>query len=185
MCAWRKCSLKAWLREANCPVLRGSVMFHSLRHYGLWSTPGSSVQGTSHETPGKNLEWVAISFSRGSSWPRDWTWVSCIGRWNLYHWDTFSLVTQFGLTLCDPMDCSTPGFPIHHQLLELAQTHVHWVGDAIQPSCSLSSPSPPAFSLFQHQGLFQFVSSSHQVTKVLELPLQHQSFQWVFRTYFL
>ena len=65
-------------------------------------------------------------------------------------------------------NCSTPGFPVHHQLLKLAQTHVHWVGDAIQPSCSLSSPSPPAFNLSQHQGLFKWVSSSHQVAKVLE-----------------
>ena len=82
------------------------------------------------------------------------------------------------------MDCSIPGFPVHHQLPELAQTHVHWVGDAIQPSHPLLSPSPPAFSLSQHQGLFQWVSSSHQVAKVLELQLQHQSFQWIFRTDF-
>ena len=75
------------------------------------------------------------------------------------------------------MDCSTPGFPVHQQLLELAQTQVHGVGDAIQPSRPLSFPSPPAFNLFQHQGLFQGVSSSHQVAKVLELQLQHQSFQ--------
>ena len=75
------------------------------------------------------------------------------------------------------MDCSTPGFPVHHQLPELAQTHVHRVGDAIQPSHLLLSPSPPAFNLFQNWGLFQGVSSSHQVTKVLEFQLQHQSFQ--------
>ena len=93
--------------------------------------------------------------------------------------------TQSCLTLCDPMDCSTPGFPILYYLPEFAQTHVHWVGADIQPSHPLLSPSPPALSLSQHQGLFQFVSSSHQVTKVLELPLQHQSFQWVFRTSFL
>ena len=73
----------------------------------------------------------------------------------------FSSVTQLCLTLCDPMDCSTTGFPIHHQLLEPAQTHVHPVGDAIQPSYPLLSPSPPAFSLSQHQGLFQGVSSLH------------------------
>ena len=81
--------------------------------------------------------------------------------------------------------CSTPGFPVHHQLPECAQTHVHRVGDAIQPSHPLSSPSPPAFSLSQHQGLFQWVTSSHQVAKVLEFQLQHQSFQWIFRTDFL
>ena len=67
----------------------------------------------------------------------------------------FNSVTQSHLTLCDPMDCSTPSLPVHHQLLELAQTHVHLVGDAIQPSHPLSSPSPPAFNLSQHQGLFQ------------------------------
>ena len=83
-------------------------------------------------------------------------------------------------TLCHPVDCSTPGFPVLHHLLELVQTHVHWVGDAIQPSHPLSSPSPPAFNLYQHQGLFQWVSSWYQVAKVLEL--QHQSFQWIFRT---
>ena len=70
------------------------------------------------------------------------------------------------------------GLPVHHQLLELAQTHVHQVGDAIQPSHPLSSPSPPAFNLSQHQGLFQWVSCLHQVAKILEFQLQHQSFQW-------
>ena len=77
------------------------------------------------------------------------------------------------------MDCSTPGFPVHHQLLESTQTHVHRVGDAIQPSHPLSSPSPPAFNLSQHQGFFQRFSSSHQVAKVVELQLQHQSFQGI------
>ena len=81
--------------------------------------------------------------------------------------------------------CSTPGFPVREQLLEFTQTHVHWVSDAIQPSHPLSSPSPPAFKLSQHQGLFKWISSSHQVAKVLEFQLQHQSFQWIFRTDFL
>ena len=85
----------------------------------------------------------------------------------------------------DPMDGSRPGFPVHHQLLELTQTHIHQVGDAIQPSHPLSSPSPPAFSPSQHQGLFQWVGSLNQVAKVLEFQLQHQSFQWIFRTDFL
>ena len=76
----------------------------------------------------------------------------------------FSSVPQSCLTLCDPMDCSTPGFPVHHQLPELSQTHVHWVGDVIQPSYPLSSSSP-AFNLSQHQGLFKWVSFSHQVAK--------------------
>ena len=87
--------------------------------------------------------------------------------------------------LCDPMDCSTPGFPVHHQVLELAQTHVHQVGNPIQPSHPLWSPSPPAFNLSQHQGILKWVSSSHKMAKVLEIQLQHQSFQWKFRTDFL
>ena len=94
----------------------------------------------------------------------------------------FSSVAQSHLTLCDPVDCSKPGFPVHHQLPELAQTHIHWVGDAIQLSHPLSSPSLPAFNLSQNQGLFQWVSSSHQVAKMLEFLLQHQSFQWIFET---
>ena len=96
-----------------------------------------------------------------------------------------SSVTQSCPTLCNPRDCTTPGLPVHHQLWEFTQTHVHWVGDAIQPSHPLSSPSPPAFNLSQHQGLFKWVSSSHQVAKVLECQLQHQSFQWIFRSDFL
>ena len=77
----------------------------------------------------------------------------------------FSSVIQSYPSLCNPMDGSTPGLPVHHQLPEFIQTHVHRVGDAIQPSHPLSSPSPPAFNLSQHQGLFKWVSSSHQVAK--------------------
>ena len=100
----------------------------------------------------------------------------------LHSYYQFSSATQSCLILCYLMDCSTPGLPVHHQLLEFTQTHVHWVGDAIQPSHPLLSPSPPAFNLSQHQGLFKWVSSSHQVAKVLEFQLQHQSFQWTLRT---
>ena len=78
--------------------------------------------------------------------------------------------------LCGPMDCSMPGLPVHYQLLEFTHTHVHWAGDAIQPSHPLSSPSPPAFNFSQHQGLFQWVSSLHQAAKVLEFQLQYQSY---------
>ena len=92
-------------------------------------------------------------------------------------------VSQSCPTLCDPMDYSTPGFPVLHYLQEFAQTHVHWVDDAIKPSHLLSSPSPPTLNLSQHQGLFQWVSPSHQVAKLLEL--QHQSFQWIFRVDFI
>ena len=93
-------------------------------------------------------------------------------------------VPQLCPTLCNPMDCSTPDLPVLHHLLEPAQTHVHWISDAMQPSHPLSPPSPPVFSLWQHQGLF-WISSSHQVDKVLEFQLQHKSFQWIFRTDFL
>ena len=96
----------------------------------------------------------------------------------------FNSVAQSCPNLCDPMDCNMPGLPVHYQLLEFTQTHVHWVSDAIQPSHPLLSPSPLAFNFSQHQGLFQSVSSSHQVAKILELQLQHQSFQWTFRTDF-
>ena len=92
----------------------------------------------------------------------------------------FSSVAQLCPTLCDPIDCSMPGFPVHHQLPEFTQTHVHWVGDAIQASHLLLSPSPPTLNFSQHKGLFQWVSSSHQVAKVLEFQFQHQFFQWIF-----
>ena len=108
-------------------------------------------------------------------WGWSWSWPPV----------QFSSFTQSCPTLCDPMDCSTPGLPFHHQLLEFTQTHVHWVDDAIQLSYPLLSPSPPALSLSQHQGLFQWVSSLHQVAKLLEFQLQHQSFQWIFKTDFL
>ena len=98
-----------------------------------------------------------------------------------YTWPSsmfYSSVTQSCPTLCNPMSRSIPGLPVYHQVPESTQTHVHQVGDAIQPSHPLSSPSPPTLNLSQHQGLFQWVSSLHQVAKVLEFQLQHQSFRW-------
>ena len=94
----------------------------------------------------------------------------------------FSSVAQSCPSLWNPMNHSTPGLPVHHQLPESTQTHVHRVGDAVQPSHPLSFPSPPALNLSKPQGLFKWVSSSHQVAKVLELQLQHQTFQWTSRT---
>ena len=111
------------------------------------------------------------------------TWMdSPVGR------GTFSSVQFSHSVVSDslwPMDCSTPGLPVHHQLPDFTHTHIHWVHDAIQPSHPLSSPSPPAFNLSQHQGLFQWVNFSYQVARVLEFQLQHQSFQWTLRTDFL
>ena len=128
------------------------------------SPPGSSVHGI---LQARLLEWVAISFSRGSSRPRDRTQVSRIAgrcfnlwatgelRYTNYYTAVLLLFSRSGYSsLCDPMDCSTPRFPVLHHLQELAQTHVRWVGDSIQLSHTLLSPSPPAFNLSQHQGLF-------------------------------
>ena len=140
------------------------------------NAPGSSVHGI---LQARILEWVAIPFSRGSSWTRDRTQVSSIaGRfftvWATREANKFAQVymlssVQFSCSVvsyfCDPMNCSTPGFPVHHQLPELTQTHVHHISDAIQPSYPLPSPSPPAFNLSQNQGLFQlsqFLTSGGQ-----------------------
>ena len=144
---------------------------------------GSSVHGIFQA---RRLEWVVISFSTGSSQPRDWTWVSHIAGRFFTIWATrkalsiylsictymyvytsvkSSSVAQSCPTLCDPMNHSTPGLPGHHQLPEFTQIHVHRVSDAIQPSHPLSSPSPPAPNPSQHQSLFQWVNSSHEVAK--------------------
>ena len=117
---------------------------------------------------------------------KDWSkevhkdgYLPCLESYN-----SFSSV-QLGYPSCAtfwcPMNSSMPDIPVHHQLPEFIQTHVHWVDDVIKSSHPLSSPYPPAFNLSQHQGLFQWVRSLHQVAKVLEFQLQHQSFQWIFR----
>ena len=94
----------------------------------------------------------------------------------------FSSVAQSCPTLCDPMNCSTPGLPVRHQLPQFTQTHVHWVSDAIQPSHPLSSISPPALIFPSIRVFSKWISFSHQVAKVLEFQFQHQSFQWIPRT---
>ena len=138
---------------------------HGDFHYTTWSTH-SVLVGTLWENDSKSEKWYRWRYLQSS---RD-----------IYQ--LVSSVAQSHPTLCDPVDCCMPGFPVHHQLLEPTQTHAHRVGDAIHPSHPLLSPCPPALNLSQHQGLFQWVSSSHQVAKVLELQLQHQSLQWTFRT---
>ena len=152
------------------------------------SSPGSSVHGIFQA---RILEWIAIPFSRGFSQFRDWIHISCIGRQILYHWDPWeapyrmisSVQSLSRVRLCDPMTCSMPGLLVRQQLPEFPQTHVHWVGDAIQPFHPLSSSSSsPALNLSQHQSLFKWVSSLHQVAKLLEFQLQHQSYQWTPRT---
>ena len=114
------------------------------------SPPGSSVCGT---LQARILEWVAIPTP--GIFPTRGLNSALAGRFFTTSSTCCCSVTQSCPTLCDPMDCSTPGSPVHHQLLELAQTHVHRVRDAIQPSHPLSSPSPPAFNLSQHRGLFK------------------------------
>jgi len=135
----------------------------------------------SHKGNPRIIEWVAHPFSSRSSWSRNWTGVSCIAGRFFTNWAIkealfrgsvqFSSITQSCPTLWDPMNCSTPGLPVYHQLPGLTQTHVHRVNDAIQPSCPLFSPSPPVPNPSQHQSLFQCVSSSHEVAKVLEFQL--------------
>ena len=113
---------------------------------------------------------------------KDWCWCWSFNTLVIIiFYVQFSSVPQSCPTLCDPMNCSTPGLSVHHQLPEFTQTHVHRVRDAIQPSHPLSSPFPPAPNPSQHQSLFQWVSSSHQVANVLEFQIQHQSFQRIFR----
>ena len=133
-----------------------------------WAFKQKLLQGVSSI----NYYWVNKWFKE-----KYWTLVSSI-----FSSVQFSSVAQSCPTLCHPMNHSTPGLPVHCQLQELTQTHVYRVGDAIQPSHPLSFPSPPAPNSSQHQGLFQWVNSSHEVAKVLEFQPQHQSFQWTPRT---
>ena len=136
---------------------------------------GYPLQYSYLENPRDREAWWAIVHGVAKSH----TWLSDLG-----HRHTHTHIHTHTRDICccsDPMDWSMSGFTVLHHRLELAQTHVHWVGDVIQPSRPLSSLSPPAFNLSQHQGLFQWVSSSHQVAKLLEFQLQHQSFECIFR----
>ena len=107
----------------------------------------------------------------------------CFPQWLLFyiHIRSMLFICLAVSKFCDLMDCSTPGFPVLHNRLEFAQTHVYWVGYDIQPSYPLSPSSPHVLNLSQHQGLFQWVYSLHHVAKVLELHLHHQSFIWILR----
>ena len=152
------------------PALQESV--HSLPK--MWI-----LYQLSHLGSPRTLMWVAYPLPRGSSQPRNRTGVSSVARRFFTNWAMreahikfqFSSVAQSSQTLCDPMNYSTPGLPVHHQLPEFTETHVHRVSDAIQPSHPMSSPSPPAPNPSQHQSLFQWVNSSHEVAKVLEFQL--------------
>ena len=121
-----------------------------------------------------------MSIVSAPAWVSSLPAPSVVGRHSLKSVQ-FSSVAQSCLTVCNPVDCSTPDLPVHHQLLEFTQTHVLWCGDAIQPSHPLLSPSPPAFNLSQLQGLFKWVRSSHQAARVVEFQLHHQC--WIFNEY--
>ena len=153
----------------------------------MGSLPCSSVHGI---LQAKIIEWVVKLSSRESSWPRLNPGLLYCSRFFTTEppgkpWRGGSVQSLSHVLLWDLMNCSTPGFPILHCLLEFVQTRVHRVSDAIQPSHPLSPLYPPALNLSQHQGLFHWVNSSHQVAKVLELQLQHQPFQWIFQIDFL
>ena len=157
---------------------------------------GNPLQYSCLDNPMNRGAWQATvhGVTKSQVWLSNWThtlivkaslWFLLIpNNWVVVYIHSVISVAQSCLTLCNPMDCSMPGFPVHHWLPELAQTQVHWFGDGIQPSYPLSSPSS-AFNLSQPQSLFQWVSSSNQGPKVLEFQLQHRSFQWIFRTDFL
>ena len=157
----------------------------------LWSLKISFWKVTSKGKISHHFRRLELHFRSWPSASRHYVFIQEIDLWHIFYiimnyvlLDSvqFSSVTQLCLTLCDLMDCSMIVFFVHHQLPEPTQTQVHCITDAIQPSHPLSSPSPLVFNLSQHQGLFKWVSSSHQVAKLLEFQLQHQSFQWIFRT---
>ena len=153
---WRRGWRWLW-RRSDSGGVRASVFDRSVRY----------LDCTGRETE----TWTSGERSRLQTCPHRLTASGAVYiRYTSVDWSLvqFDSVAQSCPTLCDLMNRSTPGLPVHHQLLESTQTHVHQVGDAIQPSHPLSSPSPPAFSLSQHQGLFKWVSSSHQVAKVSE-----------------
>ena len=146
---------------------------------------GNPLQYSCLENPRDRRAWWAAVYGVTQSQTRLKWLSSSSSRYDTNHFIRARISSvQFSHSVlsCNPMDCSTPGLPVHHQLPELTQTHVHWVGYAIQPSHPLSSPSPPAFNLSQHRGLFKWVSSLHQVAKELKFQLQYQSFQWTLRT---
>ena len=158
------------------------VIFASRIECSPWSDPGTCCLW--YYIVGAMSDRVTLTVAPESNDVKEGEWCRSVRQTEvtaaLYRF-CYCLVTESCATLCDLMDCNTPGFPVLHHLPELAQTHVHWVSDAIQSSVVPFS----CLQSFQHRGLFQWVSSSHQVAKVLEFQLQHQSFHWIFRTDFL
>ena len=169
---------EAWSKSISCLVMSDSLWPHGLwpaRFLSHWNSLGKNTGVGSHSL----LQEIFPTQGLNMGLPNCRRTLYCL---SLQGSPQFSSVTQSCPTLCDTMNRSTPGLPVHNQLLESIQTHVHWVGDAIQPSYPLLSPSPLALNLSQHQGLFKWVSSSLQVAKVLEFQFQQQSFQRTPRT---
>ena len=169
-----------------CTTCQASLCYAMLSHFSRvrlcvtpidGSPPGSPVPGI---LQARTLEWVAISFSNAWKWKGKVKSLSCVQLLATPWTEAYQAPPSMGFSRQEYW--SGVPLPVHHQLPEFTQTHVHEVGDAIQPSYPLSSPSPPALKLSQHQGLFRWVSSSHLVAKVLEFQLQHQSFQGTPRT---
>ena len=142
------------------------------RHFNLWATREANVYSNSESLSGTLKDKFKNVLSSIINNSQKWKQLKCSSTVKQTKNSVqFSSVAQSCPTLCDPMNRSTPGLPVHHQLPEFTQTHVHWVSDAIQPSHPLSSPSPPALNPSQHQSLFQWVNSSHEVAKALEFQL--------------
>ena len=171
---WWCTGLSGW--ESICQVSPPQVTsFSPFAHCN--SLPGGCyVQATNQELG------VTLPFSLSTDFQHQ---LLGIFKMELFLLFLFCSVAKSCPNFCNPMNCSKPGFPAFYYLLEFTQTHAHWVGDAIQRCHPLSIPSPPAFNLSQHQSLFQWVSSSHQVAKVLGLQLPHQSFRRILRIDFL
>ena len=174
-------------RDSSPPCVQNRHIKH---HICSWKVRGCNHAARRGFQPGRKCSWFQSILTTprdpaevGESWRKSQARGFHRSRGCPLHWCCCSSVAQLCSTLCDSRDCSNPGFPVLQHLLEFTQIHVHWVGDAIQPSHPLSPCSLPPLNPSQHQGFFQQVSSSHQVAK--ELELQHQSFQWIFRVDFL
>ena len=185
---------ETWVRSlvGKIPLEKGIATHPSILAWRIpWTEESGGQQSMGSQRVGYNWETNTFHFSTKQIWgwslwefifwkmrqgiPTGISHVQLLPAQSLQLWLQFSSVAQSCPTLCDPMSCSTPGLPVQHQLPEFTQTHIHRVSDDIQPSHPLSSPSPPAPNLSQHQSLFQWISSSHEVAKVLEFQLQHHS----------
>ena len=173
----KRCRSDPWARKSSWSrKWQPTPIFLPGKFHGQRSLVGYSPWGC------KELD-MTERLSTHTNWPicSKFIWRNCKLYCKTFS-KSVSSATQSCPTLCEPMNHSIPGLPVFHQLQESTHTHVHWVGDAIQPSHPLSSPSLPAPNPSQHQGLFHWVSSSHQVAKGVKFQLQHQSFQRIFRT---